>query len=116
MFNKDSQSIELYNGQTFLNNRNLVLTFEELEGSLEDKVILKQVSMTSCANPKVGWQFMAESIELDEQSKRGGAKKVKLKIILLEIYQHQNKKRNSQYQYQRMMLICFSILQIKNLL
>ena len=81
MFNKDSQSIELYNGQTFLNNRNLVLTFEELEGSLDNKVILKQVSMTSCANPKVGWQFMAESIELDEQSKRGGAKKVKVKIL-----------------------------------
>ena len=52
-----------------------------MKGNLEDKIILKQVSMTSCADPKKGWQFIAESIELDDQSKRGNAKKVKVKAL-----------------------------------
>ena len=80
-FNKKDQSIELYNGEAYLNDRNLILAFEELKGNLEDKIILKQVSMTSCADPKRGWQFVAESIELDDQSKRGNAKKVKVKAL-----------------------------------
>ena len=38
--------------------------------------------MTSCADPRItGWQFIAESIELDDQSKRGSAKKVKVNIL-----------------------------------
>ena len=80
-FNKEDRSLELYNGEAYLNDRNLILAFEELKGNLEDKIILKQVSMTSCANPKRGWQFIAESIELDDQSKRGNAKKVKVKAL-----------------------------------
>tara|TARA_Y100000768_G_scaffold198528_1_gene149240 strand:+ start:5389 stop:7746 length:2358 start_codon:yes stop_codon:yes gene_type:complete len=80
-FNKKDQSIELYNGEAYLNDRNLILAFEELKGNLEEKIILKQVSMTSCADPKRGWQFVAESIELDDQSKRGNAKKVKVKAL-----------------------------------
>ena len=80
-FNKKDRSLELYSGEAYLNDRNLILAFEELKGNLEDKIILKQVSMTSCADPKKGWQFIAESIELDDQSKRGNAKKVKVKAL-----------------------------------
>ena len=80
-FNKEDRSLELYNGEAYLNDRNLILAFDELKGNLEDKIILKQVSMTSCADPKRGWQFIAESIELDDQSKRGNAKKVKVKAL-----------------------------------
>ena len=80
-FNKKDRSLELYSGEAYLNDRNLILAFEELKGNLEDKIILKQVSMTSCADPKRGWQFIAESIELDDQSKRGNAKKVKVKTL-----------------------------------
>ena len=80
-FGKDDQSIELYYGQTFLKDRNIVLTFDELKGNLNNKILLKQVSMTSCADPRAGWQFVAESIELDDQSKRGSAKKVKVNIL-----------------------------------
>ena len=80
-FNKKDRSLELYSGEAYLNDRNLILAFEELKGNLEDKIILKQVSMTSCADPKRGWQFIAESIELDDQSKRGNAKKVKVKAL-----------------------------------
>ena len=80
-FNKKDRSLELYSGEAYLNYRNLILAFEELKGNLEDKIILKQVSMTSCADPKKGWQFIAESIELDDQSKRGNAKKVKVKAL-----------------------------------
>ncbi len=80
-FNEKDRSLELYSGEAYLNDRNLILAFEELKGNLEDKIILKQVSMTSCADPKKGWQFIAESIELDDQSKRGNAKKVKVKAL-----------------------------------
>ena len=80
-FNKKDRSLELYSGEAYLNDRNLILAFEELKGNLEDKIILKQVSMTSCADPKRGWQFIAENIELDDQSKRGNAKKVKVKAL-----------------------------------
>lgn len=80
-FNKDDQSIELYYGEAYLNERGLILAFDELKGSLDNKIFLKQVSMTSCADPKAGWQFIAESIELDDQSKRGNAKKVKIKVL-----------------------------------
>ena len=80
-FNKKDRSLELYSGEAYLNDRNLILAFDELKGNLEDKIILKQVSMTSCADPKRGWQFIAESIELDDQSKRGNAKKVKVKAL-----------------------------------
>ena len=51
-FNKKDRSLELYSGEAYLNDRNLILAFEELKGNLEDKIILKQVSMTSCADPK----------------------------------------------------------------
>ena len=80
-FNKKDRSLELYSGEAYLNDRNLILAFDELKGNLEDKIILKQVSMTSCTDPKRGWQFIAESIELDDQSKRGNAKKVKVKAL-----------------------------------
>ena len=80
-FGKDDESIELYYGQTFLKDRNIVLTFDELKGNLNNKILLKQVSMASCADPRAGWQFGAESIELDDQSKRGSAKKVKVNIL-----------------------------------
>jgi len=80
-FGKDDESIELYYGQTFLKDRNIVLTFYELKGNLNNKILLKQVSMTSCADPRAGWQFVAESIELDDQSKRGSAKKVKINVL-----------------------------------
>ena len=80
-FNKDEQSIELYEGQAFLNDRNLILNFEKLSGNLKNKILLDQVSMTSCADTKNGWEFIAESIELDDKSKRGYARNVKIKAF-----------------------------------
>ena len=80
-FNKDEQAIELYNGKAFFNDRNLILNFESLKGSLKNKIILNQVSMTSCADTKNGWEFIAENIELNDKSKRGYAKNVKIKVL-----------------------------------
>ena len=80
-FNKDKQSIELYNGDTFLNNRNLILSFSDLKGNLKDKIILNNVSMTSCSDSRNGWEFVAEKIQLDDQTKRGFAQKIKIKVL-----------------------------------
>ena len=35
-FNKDDQSIELYYGEAYLNERGLILAFDELKGSLDN--------------------------------------------------------------------------------
>jgi LPS-assembly protein len=37
--------------------------------------------MTSCANPMNGWEFVAEKIQLDDQTKRGYAQKIKIKVL-----------------------------------
>ena len=80
-FNKDEQSIELNQGQGFLNDRNIILNFEKLSGNLKNKIVLNKVSMTSCANINNGWEFVAENIELDDKSKRGHAKNVEIKVF-----------------------------------
>ena len=49
-FNKEDKYIELTNGQAYLNQRGLILNFDKLIGSPEDKMIINDVFMTSCAN------------------------------------------------------------------
>ena len=80
-FNKDDRSIDLRYGQAFMNNRNLVLSFDQLKGNLNNTIALNQVSMTSCADVANGWEFVAENIELDDRSKRGYAKNVRIRIL-----------------------------------
>jgi len=80
-FNKDKLSIKLSNGETFLNDRGLVINFDSLEGNIENEIILNQVSMTSCSNVSSGWELIAEKIVLNDESKRGYAKNVKIKAF-----------------------------------
>ena len=80
-FNKDKSSIKLSKGETFLNNRALVINFENLYGNIENKITLNQISMTSCSDVSSGWELIAEKIVLNDESKRGYAKNVKIKAF-----------------------------------
>ena len=80
-FNKDQLSIMLLEGDAFLNDRGLILSFSELNGNLESQLRLNQVSMTSCSDVKNGWELLAKSIVLNDQTKRGYAKQVKVKAF-----------------------------------
>jgi lipopolysaccharide assembly outer membrane protein LptD (OstA) len=80
-FNKDKLSIKLSKGETFLNDRGLVINFDSLEGNIENEINLNQVSMTSCSNVSSGWELVAEKIVLNDESKRGYAKNVKIKAF-----------------------------------
>ena len=80
-FNKDELSLELEKGVMFLNARGLMINFDALNGNIDNKIIFDQVSMTSCADKSNGWELVAESIVLNDQSMRGYAKKVKVKAF-----------------------------------
>ena len=80
-FNKEDKSISLSEGQTYLNERNLILNFAFLDGSLDNLIRLKDTSITSCADPDEGWIIEAKEIELDSEKNRGLAKNVKIKIM-----------------------------------
>ena len=79
-FDREKNKLELSEGEVFLVNRNLKFNFKELNGSLDNKIQFKEASMSSCFDPKKGWILTADSISINNQSKRGYAKKVKVKI------------------------------------
>ena len=80
-FNKDEQLLELKKGELFIESRGLIVRFDDLGGDLDKKILLNNVSMTSCADTSDGWELAAERIEIDDATKRGKAEKVKIKIF-----------------------------------
>ena len=81
IFNKDTKYIGLVNGEAYINDRGLLLSFEDLNGSLDSEVTLNKVSMTTCQSPSKGWLLEADTIYLDAKTNRGKAKKVNIKIF-----------------------------------
>ncbi|MDB4848563.1 LPS assembly protein LptD [Gammaproteobacteria bacterium] len=84
--NKDDKSISLSKGMAFSNERSLIFNFLELYGQLDQKIYLKNTSMTSCANPDQGWALQAKEIILNSEEKRGLAKNVKIKAANKTIF------------------------------
>ncbi len=80
-FSRDDGYINLKNGEAFLNSRNLIISFEELNGDLDDKINLSNVQMTSCLDSTNGWAINADKVSLDESTKRGIARNVRIKIL-----------------------------------
>ena len=78
VFNMSDSFVELNDGKVFLNQRNLIIDFESLKGDIEEKVEIKNISMTSCSDSSNGWELIAENIVINDKSKRGYAKKVKV--------------------------------------
>ena len=84
--NKDDKSISLSKGMAFSNERSLIFNFLELYGQLDQKIYLKNTSMTSCANPDQGWALQAKEIILNSEEKRGLAKNIKIKAANKTIF------------------------------
>ena len=80
-FNKEDGELALSNGSAFMNERNLIFNFDDLNGYLDEKISLSGTSVTSCADMNQGWAIEAGSINLDTQSQRGMASDIKLKIM-----------------------------------
>ena len=81
VFNKDNKFINLINGEAYISNRNLIMNFQDLTGSIDSELILNKVSMTTCLNPAEGWLIEADSVHLDAESNRGKARKVNIKVL-----------------------------------
>ena len=77
----DKQLLELKKGELFIESRGLIVRFDDMGGDLDKKILLNNVSMTSCANTSDGWELVSERIEIDDITKRGKAEKVKIKIF-----------------------------------
>jgi len=84
--NKDDKSISLSKGMVFSKERSLIFNFLELYGQLDQKIYLKNTSMTSCANPDQGWALQAKEIILNSEEKRGLAKNIKIKAANKTIF------------------------------
>ena len=80
-FDKNKLFVDFTDGETFLNNRGLVISFKKLTGNLDDQITFEEISMTSCLEPSNGWQLNAESITIDDNTMRGYAKKVRVKAF-----------------------------------
>ena len=78
--NKKSRSLKLNNGKTYLNARNLLIEYESLDGKLGSGLTFTNASLTSCNNIAKGWQINAETIAVDEISKRGYIKNLELQV------------------------------------
>ena len=81
IFDKNKLFVDFTDGETYINNRGFVISFKKLTGNLDNQITLEDISMTSCKDPKNGWQLNAESITLDDNTMRGYAKKVKVKAF-----------------------------------
>ena len=84
--NKNESTISLKTGKAFSQQRSMVFSFDKLDGQIDKIVSLKDVTMTSCANPDKGWLLEADEIILNAETKRGTAKDIKLKAAGTTIF------------------------------
>lgn len=82
---KQSGRLQLNNGTTFLSERNLLISYEFLDGNLGETLNFKNAALNSCNNNSQGWEIEAASINVDENTSRGLIKDMKLKIFNKEI-------------------------------
>ena len=79
-FNTTSKNFQLTGGKAYLKSRNLLIQYESLKGTLGSNIVFQNAALTSCINTDLGWQILAKTIAIDESSKRGHIKDLKLQI------------------------------------
>ena len=65
---KKSGQLKLDNGITFLSERNLLISYESLDGNLGEFLKFKNATLTTCSNNNQGWEIEAASINIDENT------------------------------------------------
>ena len=78
--NEISKEFSLIEGKTYLAERNLLINYEALSGELGSSLIFKDANLTSCLDTSDGWQISANTIAINEKSKRGHIKNLTLKV------------------------------------
>ena len=79
-FNRVNNQINMEDGSIFLPLRGLNVHFTKLEGSLTDELTFKDANLTSCADPSSGWLIEAGDLVLNNDTFRGYAKNISLKL------------------------------------
>ena len=59
---KKSGQLKLDNGETFLSERNLLISYESLDGNLGEFLKFKNATLTTCNSNTQGWEIEAASI------------------------------------------------------
>jgi len=78
---KDSGNLQLVNGETYLRERNLLIQYQSLEGSLGQNLKFQNANLSSCNNSSEGWEIIAKTILINEESDRGHIKDLTLKVL-----------------------------------
>ena len=78
---KDSGEIKLVDGTAYLRERNLLVKYESLAGNLNQSLEFNNASLTACNNSSEGWEIQAQSIKINEESRRGYIEDLSLKIL-----------------------------------
>ena len=78
---KDSGDLELDNGTAYLRERNLLIQYQSLIGSLGQNLKFKNASLSSCNNVSDGWEIKAKYININEETDRGYIEDLSLKIL-----------------------------------
>lgn len=81
LFDQSNKALFLTNGEMFIPDRNLIISFDELSGGVENDMNITGASITSCGDPSEGWSLEAKSLNIDNVSKRGLAKNLTLKLF-----------------------------------
>lgn len=78
---KDSGNLQLVNGEAYLRERNLLIQYQLLEGSLGQSLKFQNANLSSCNNISAGWEIKAKTILINEESNRGHIEDLTLKVL-----------------------------------
>ncbi len=82
---KDSGKLELYNGNAYLREGNLLVEYQSLIGNLSQNLIFQNASLSSCNNISEGWEIKARSININEEADRGYFEDLSLKVFNITV-------------------------------
>ncbi len=60
LFDQANKTLFLTNGEMFIPDRNLIISFDELSGGVENDMNITGASITSCGDPSQGWSLDAK--------------------------------------------------------
>ena len=78
---ENSGSLQLFNGETYLRERNLLIRYQLLEGNLDQNLRFQNANLSSCNDSSEGWEVIAKTIIINEESDRGHIKDLTLKVL-----------------------------------
>jgi LPS-assembly protein len=85
-FTRSRNDIAIQDGSIFLPYRGLKVSFDELSGSLDNKLQFKAAKISSCMNYSDGWLIRANEVGLDNKTFRGYAKNITLEIKGISVF------------------------------